>query len=119
MAQVWLITVVAPLPTPTVLLVVSQLAHSCFAEMATGLMAPSTVLSTRLVYWVVHLAQSMASAAATVATGADWDISSCAPLTWAEVLVGDQTAMATARARLVPTREVSILVFIFFIFCLV
>src|SRR6266478_6039502 len=116
MVQVWFITVVAPLPTPTVLLAVSQLGQRWFAETATGLMAPRTVLSTRLVYCVVHLAQAMSGAADSAASAAGCGISSWAPLTWAEVLAGDQTASATAKARLVPMSEVSILVFIFFLF---
>src|SRR5882724_1030053 len=116
MVQVWSVTVVAPLPTPTVLLAVSQLAQRWFAVIATGLTAPRTVASTRLVYCVVHLAQAMSGAAATAADATGWDISNCAPLTWAEVLAGVQTATATAKARLVPMSEVSILVFIFFLF---
>ena len=116
MVQVWFITVVALLPVSTVLLVVSQVGQRCFAVIATGLTAPRTVVSTRLVYCVAHLAQAMPGAADSAASAAGCDISSWAPLTWAEVFMGDQTAKATAKARLVPMREASILFFIFFFF---
>ena len=116
MVQVWFIAVVALLPVPTVVPVVSQVGQRCFAEMATGLMVPRTVVSELLVYCVVHLAQAIAGAAATGSAATGWDISNCAPLTWAEVFAGDQTAKAAAKARLVPMRELRILVFIFFIF---
>lgn len=84
--------------------------------MATGLTAPRTVVSTRLVYCVAHLAQAMAGAADSVASAAGCGLNNVAPLTWAEVFMGDQTAKATAKARLVPMIEVSILFFIFFFF---
>src|SRR5258706_4294432 len=99
MVQVRVVTVAAFLPTPTVLLTVSQLGQRLFAVMTTGLMAPRTVVSTRLVYCVVHLSQAMSGAAATAVDAAGWGIHECAAMNLAAGVAGEPNEDADGQTQ--------------------
>jgi hypothetical protein len=119
MLQVWLGTLVAFLPVPTVFTVVSQAPHPWVAMVMVGFTAPRTVLSVRVTYSVVHFGQDMDGVETGAAGAAGAGVRRrVAPLSCAEVLDGVQRATATATAKLVPTIEVSIVFFITFRFVL-
>src|SRR5690348_2324642 len=98
-------------------MLVSQLLQGWLAISKVGLFTPRTVVSTRVVYSVLHFGHAMpgASGAATAATGA-FRTSNCAPFSWAKEFEGVQTASATASDIPATMEDSRINVFIFCLF---